>query len=284
MKHDLSSKPRAEQENPRDKSRTTTRLLTAALACALATILAGCTQQRREAAADPIRRPPTQLAPSPAEGVERLAQLLTGSFSSSDQATANPDDYMDVRLRVVPIWEGRDASSRWLYVEQAAAASLDRPYRQRIYRVFCAGKEGWANTVGDKDWCVRWPDIENDFSRPLYCSEVHTLPGDPLVYAGAGAGEAAANSAARLAALESLSPSDLTRRNGCEVYLLEREPGIFVGGTRGNACTSELRDASYATSTVTIARWGIESWDQGFDASGSQVWGATKGGYHFLRE
>ncbi|MFM7544645.1 MAG: CpcT/CpeT family chromophore lyase [Ignavibacteria bacterium] len=28
----------------------------------------------------------------------------------------------------------------------------------------------------------------------------------------------------------------------------------------------------------------LESWDQGFDKNGVQVWGAIKGGYIFVRE
>jgi hypothetical protein len=30
-----------------------------------------------------------------------------------------------------------------------------------------------------------------------------------------------------------------------------------------------------------LTKDGMESWDQGWDAEGQQVWGATKGGYRF---
>ena len=38
-----------------------------------------------------------------------------------------------------------------------------------------------------------------------------------------------------------------------------------------------------ATSVVILNAAGMQSWDQGYDAAGTQVWGATAGPYHFLR-
>jgi hypothetical protein len=58
----------------------------------------------------------------------------------------------------------------------------------------------------------------------------------------------------------------------------------FFGSTHGTACTSELRGASYATSEVKIYRDRIVSWDRGYSSDNAQVWGATKGGYVFLRQ
>lgn len=34
-----------------------------------------------------------------------LASYLTGSFSSQAQSEADPDNYFDIRLHAVPIWE-----------------------------------------------------------------------------------------------------------------------------------------------------------------------------------
>ena len=65
--------------------------------------------------------------------LETLVEWMTGSFSSEAQAAADPD-YFDIRLQMVPIWPDR-ADGAWLYVEQAAASSLDQPYRQRVYRL-----------------------------------------------------------------------------------------------------------------------------------------------------
>jgi len=48
-------------------------------------------------------------------------------------------------------------------------------------------------------------------------------------------------------------------------------------------CKSTLRGATYATSSVSVHADKIMSWDQGYDSSGNQVWGATAGGYVFVK-
>ena len=86
------------------------------------------------------------------------------------------------------------------------------------------------------------------------------------------------------ALFDQLKPSDLSLRDGCTVYLAKRsEDGAFAGSTRGEGCESNLRGAKYATSSVLITDEMLISWDQGFDAEGKQVWGATKGGYEFVK-
>jgi hypothetical protein len=170
---------------------------------------------------------------------------MTGSFSSAAQAAADPE-YRDIRLHMTPIWLDR-TDGRWLYVEQAVATSLDKPYRQRVYRV-----------TGPTDGAFR--------------SEVFTMA-SPLRFAGAWA---------RPELLGSLTPDSLTVRDGCAVILKQGESG-FVGSTAGHGCASDLRGAAYATSEVAIAREHLTSWDRGFAADGTQVWGATKGPYVFDR-
>ena len=54
-------------------------------------------------------------------------------FTSSAQSAADTN-YFDITLHMNPVWEP-DSSRFWLYVEQAATANLDRPYRQRVYAV-----------------------------------------------------------------------------------------------------------------------------------------------------
>jgi hypothetical protein len=178
--------------------------------------------------------------------LDRLATWMSGRFSSAAQAETDPE-YLDVRLTVTPIWTDR-SDGRWLYVEQALGASLDRPYRQRVYRVV-RGEDG---------------SLE---------SRVYLLP-DPAAYVGAGADPS------RFAAL---SRERLVPRNGCTVVLRPDGPDAFAGSTTGRACPSELRGAAYATSEVRVTADALRSWDRGFDAEGKQVWGAEKGPYLFLR-
>lgn len=171
---------------------------------------------------------------------------MTGTFSSAAQAAAHPEHYAEIRLIMLPIWIDR-SDAWWFYVEQAAAGALDRPYRQRIYRVSPLGEE-------------------------QYRSEVYTLPGDPLAYAGAWRDERP---------LADLRPADLTLREGCSIHLRRTGPEEFVGSTVGAGCASTLRGAAYATSEVRITPQRMESWDRGFDEQGNQVWGAPEGPYIF---
>ena len=62
-----------------------------------------------------------------------LQQCMSGSFSSELQSKQD-SDFFDIRLRMVPIWTP-SSTEFFLYVEQARADMLDKPYRQRIYKV-----------------------------------------------------------------------------------------------------------------------------------------------------
>ena len=181
-----------------------------------------------------------------ADDFETLVEWMTGSFSSANQA-ASDTNYYDIQLEMVLIWPDRE-DGVWLYVEQAAAASLDRLYRQRVYRLT-------APTPG------------------TFISEVYTF-NDPFRFAGDWQ---------KAAPLSSLSPDSLTLRDGCTVLLGRRIDGTFAGATRGDGCASALRGASYETSEVMVTATRIESWDRGWDESGDQVWGATGGPYRFER-
>jgi hypothetical protein len=176
----------------------------------------------------------------------RAARFLTGVFSSGEQARTNAN-YFEVRLVVHPIWRER-ADGPWLYVEQAMATALDRPYRQRVYHL-----------VADTASVV---------------SEVYELP-DPAAAVGCFKDDAP---------LAALTPGDLVRRQGCEIVLVPVGADEFQGSTIGASCPSTLNGASHATSQVVLRENVLESWDRGFDAAGQQVWGARDGAYVFVRE
>ncbi len=171
---------------------------------------------------------------------------MTGSFSSAEQA-ASDTDFFDIRLQIVRIWPQR-ADGYWLYVEQATAAAQDKPYRQRVYHV-------------------------HQLSNDLFESQVFTLnQPEPFI-----------NGFKRADGLASLSLDSLTLRDGCSIILRKMGDSSFVGSTIAHGCESSLRGASYATSVVEITAERLISWDQGFDSTGKQVWGATKGGYVFRK-
>ena len=178
------------------------------------------------------------------KSLDALQQLMQGHYSSEAQSKADSANYYNISLRMTPIWKDR---GHYLYVEQAIASKLDKPYRVRIYRL--VEKEGkFISEVytlkNEKDWIGKW-----------------TMP----------------------EAFDALPLADIELKQGCEVVLEKTGKDTYSGSTGKGTCPSELRGASYATSVVTITPGKIVSWDQGFDKDGKQVWGAEKGGYIFLK-
>ena len=180
------------------------------------------------------------------EGLATLARWLTGSFSSEQQASED-SAYFDIRLHMVPVWESQPEGP-WLYVEQAAATALDKPYRQRIYQLSIIDDTTFASTVYIFD--------------------------EPLRFAGAWKDSLP---------LSTLSPDSLELREGCTIYLYPEGDSVFTGSTHGTDCVSTLRGASYAVSEVRLTSDMLYSWDRGFDSTGARVWGAGTGGYVFNR-
>ncbi len=189
--------------------------------------------------------------------LNELQALMIGRFSSAEQAAADRD-FRTVVLNIAQLWPQR-TDGPWLYVEQAMAGELDKPYRQRVYRL------------------SRMPD-------GTLTSAVFTLPGDPKQYVYAPFQSPGVGDRRVIAAgpLRDLTPEQLTEKAGCTVFLA-RTAGGFSGGTRGAGCASDLRGASYATSDVVIYEDRMETWDRGFDVGDKQVWGAVKGPYVFRR-
>lgn len=67
-------------------------------------------------------------------GLDTLVSWMTGSFSSKSQSR-HDSDFVDVCLPMVPIWSNLE-NGYWMYVEQALASRLEKPYRQRVYQIF----------------------------------------------------------------------------------------------------------------------------------------------------
>lgn len=219
-----------------------------ALAAApLALSLASCGAIVIPRTTTPEERQQMQAAQERISELERVADWMTGSFTSAEQSVLDPD-FLEINLHMARIWTER-TDGKWFYVEQAMASRPDRPYRQRVYRLIVQ-------------------------PNGLIVSEVFTLPGEPLRFAGAWK---------RPELLRDLSPKELALLDGCAVVLQRISEIEYKGGTVGNGCASDLRGASYATSEVTITPEGLLTLDRGFDKNGEQVWGSTKGPYQFLR-
>jgi CpeT protein len=195
---------------------------------------------------------PTSATTRPAEAapsLNHLADRLTGHFSSLKQSQHHAG-YFDIHLHARRIWTDRN-DGPWIYLEQARSDALDQPYRQRVYHL--------------------------SIEEGVYKSDVYELPnvmpGEPNEFVGGWKD---------VAVFAALTPQQLTRKDGCTVHLTW-ENGTYVGGTRGQACTSQMRGATHATSEVVIGADGMRTWDRGYNAFGKQVWGATEGAYIFDR-
>jgi len=62
--------------------------------------------------------------------LDQLVKIMSGSFSSEAQSTSD-SAFFHISLKMKPIWPTK-VGENWLYVEQAMASALDKPYRQRI--------------------------------------------------------------------------------------------------------------------------------------------------------
>jgi hypothetical protein len=177
-----------------------------------------------------------------------LRERMTGFFTSESQSLKDSANYFNIHLHMVPIWQGKPGGY-WLYVEQATASSLDKPYRQRIYRLSL-------------------------FNDSTISSQVYEI-NDPFRFAGAWK---------NTMMLKNFTEDSLIARAGCAILLHRNENGDFTGSTPGKDCKSSLRGAAYATSEAMIYRNKLVTWDRGWSADDKQVWGATLGGYEFIRQ
>ena len=175
-----------------------------------------------------------------------FAKLMEGKFSSELQSKQDTS-YFNISFVMSPIWTNR-TDGIWLYVEQAVSTKLDKPYRQRVYH-------------------LQHPE-ENTFT-----SDIYTIK-DAMQYAGLQ------NDKSKQ---DKLTFEQIELKEGCTVTLSKRN-NIYEGGTDADKCPSELRGAKYATTKIILKEGELQSWDQGFDANGKQVWGATKGGYIFIKQ
>jgi CpeT protein len=172
-----------------------------------------------------------------------VGRMMHGKFSSERQSKSD-SAFFDIRLSILPIWTER-SDAIWMYVEQAVSNKLDKPYRQRVYRI-------------------------TQLMDGSFESAVFTLK-DPLRFAG------------KVELFESLNPDSLELRDGCSVFLKKIGKRSYEGATGYKTCPSDMRGAAYASSIVTLNSTMLLSWDRGFDRNDTQVWGAEKEGYKFLR-
>ena len=178
--------------------------------------------------------------------LNQFVDLLHGTFSSEAQSKEDTT-YFNISLVMVPIWKER-TDGQWMYVEHAMATKLDKPYRQRVYRLRHPGENTFTSDIYTIKNALSYAGLQNDKTK-----------------------------------LQKLSIDSLELKDGCTVTMIKNND-VYAGGTDGKSCPSDLRGAKYATTKITMKKGELISWDQGFDANDKQVWGATKGGYIFIKK
>ena len=180
------------------------------------------------------------------DAVMELKALLVGHYDSSGQA-AEDRDYYDILLTMCPV-ELPELGTEVLYVEQTAADTPDEPYRQRLYV------------------------LEPGATETQAVSRIYEMSGARQIIGTCDSpGEF------------SLDLDRIFELEGCEVVLDHTGEG-FAGGTVDDNCATDWNGADYATSEITLDAELLVSWDRGWSADGEYVWGATAGGYQFVRQ
>ena len=177
--------------------------------------------------------------------LEALAATMAGSYSSAAQAVEDTS-YFNIELEMVRIWPKRKDGA-WFYVEQAAATSKEKPYRQRVYHL-------------------------QELNDSTFTSDILTIKGGEVLF-GAYKDPLL---------LEQLRMDSVEVLDGCTITL-HRQGDNYIGSTDGRKCSNAWGKATYATSEVTVLPGLMVSWDRGYNDEGEQVWGAEKGGYRFVK-
>ena len=191
-----------------------------------------------------ITTPPPTTPPA----IKELSRMMEGRYSSSQQATSD-SAFKNIDLNIVRIWPAKEGS-RWLYSEEAFSDQPLAPFRQRIYQIT--------------------PGTHADIALRIY-----TLPPGQI---------APAQAFAQPTWFQRIDPNFLVLLGGCTLHFTKEKDGSFTGHTTGDGCQSTDRGAAYMTSEITVRKDEIRTFNRGWDAKGTQVWGPTSGPYIFLHQ
>jgi hypothetical protein len=181
-----------------------------------------------------------------------LVNELLGTFTSTAHAQRDPD-FRDVTLNHcmatitgVPGY----ADGHYLYIEQALSNRLNKPYRQRFYRIKAMpDSKVIVSTTFEPTNAFVLASAINLCNKPL----------EARTYAWSEIGNAK-----------------------CDIFI-ERKGNVYSGGTAAQGCPSTLFGATYMLQNFSFHKDVMTSWDRGYDAAGTQVWGSEKGAYEFVK-
>lgn len=182
---------------------------------------------------------------------EEVASWLGGVMSTAAQASQNAEA-PDVQMTTCPVKmidrPGiADEDSIFLYQEQALSRSLNQPYRQRFLQIV---PSPYSQSVESRSF------------RPTHARAWIGFCNQP--------------EAKRI-----IQPDELGSPV-CTVYL-RRVGDQYIGSTPPIGCPANVRGAVRITNRIRLYPEGMETWDRGFDAQGTQVWGAMGESYQFRK-
>lgn len=208
-------------------------------------------------AASPAPAPGAAPPSAPADpDLEQVAAWMAGEFDTfaqvdGDEASKAPYTHLRAVMRIVPVTIcGLSEAGRAFYVEQAAAVSEERPYRQRVYLL--SRRDG---RLVNRIYRIQAPErLVGAWAEP--------------------------------AKLARLSVDQLLPDEGCDLVWTAAGDGRYAGvAGEGRTCRNSLRGATHALSRVEMTPRSITSLDQGFDDAGAHKWGPPPGaqGHVFAR-
>ena len=95
--------------------------------------------------------------------LDKLVSLMHGRFSSELQSKADTN-YFNISLIMTPIWRNR-TDGKWLYVEQAVATKLDKPYRQRVYHLQHPSKNIYTSDIYTIKESLSFAGLQDDTAK-----------------------------------------------------------------------------------------------------------------------
>jgi CpeT protein len=188
--------------------------------------------------------------------IRRIVRWMTGSFDNFAQVDRDEENntaYKHIRvvLHVQPAQIARLDNAAALYVENAAADTRQKPYRQRVYVV----KRGADDKIIVETHRIKnQAELVNAYKNP--------------------------------ALLKNLTLENLTHEIGCDLTFERVNSKLYKGaGGTNKTCKSTLQGATYTVSNTELTPNIWTNLDQGFDDAGAHKWGPPPGtiGYIFVK-
>lgn len=179
------------------------------------------------------------------ENTELLKQWLSGVHRSTNDVIQGRE--VSIGLQIFPIWEER-FDGEWLYMESGIVGSPHKPFRQRILQL-----------VATPNGLIRLYSYSipraSDFAGAYYLPEV----------------------------LTSLTQSQLSIRNSCDLLIELKVTNTFVGETDPESCITTAHNTSLITTFFAVSEANISFLDGSYDPFGRLIPGRLDTPVTFLK-